>query len=128
MAKRKEPCGTVRATIIIGKDGSVKPRLPADLDYRLNAHRLSTNILRTFMRLYGKIYKGDAELRLCSKNDTELTTKYRIAGNFRGRKLSRIGRKGAFCGENFKNVKMSLYGCGMPIISWRKLSWMAERS
>ena len=24
-----------------------------------------------------------------------------IAGNFQGRKLSRIGRKGAFCGENF---------------------------
>ena len=26
---------------------------------------------------------------------------YHIAGNFQGRKLSRIGRKGAFCGENF---------------------------
>ena len=51
---------------------SVRPRLPADLDYRLNAHRLSTYILRTFTRLYGKIYKGDAELRLCSKNGSEV--------------------------------------------------------
>ena len=32
---------------------------------------------------------------------------YCIAGNFRGRKFSRIGRKGAFCGENklSQNVK-----------------------
>ena len=29
-----------------------------------------------------------------------LTCMYRIAGNFRGRKLSRIGRKGAFRREN----------------------------
>ena len=29
---------------------------------------------------------------------------YRIAGNFRGRKLSRIGRKGAFRGENFRGM------------------------
>ena len=29
---------------------------------------------------------------------------YRIAGNFRGRKLSRIGRKGAFRGENFRGT------------------------
>ena len=31
-------------------------------------------------------------------------TVYRIAGNFRGRKLSRIGRKGAFHGENFHRI------------------------
>ena len=29
---------------------------------------------------------------------------YCIAGNFRGRKLSRIGRKGAFRGENFRGM------------------------
>ena len=29
---------------------------------------------------------------------------YRIAGNFRGRKLSRIGGKGAFRGENFRGM------------------------
>ena len=29
---------------------------------------------------------------------------YRIAGNFRGRKLSRIGRIGAFRGENFRGM------------------------
>ena len=29
---------------------------------------------------------------------------YRIAGNFRGRKLSRISRKGAFHGENFRGM------------------------
>ena len=29
---------------------------------------------------------------------------YRIAGNFRGRKLSRIGRKGAFRGKNFRGM------------------------
>ena len=28
----------------------------------------------------------------------------RIAGNFRGRKLSWIGRKGAFTGENFRGT------------------------
>ena len=31
-------------------------------------------------------------------------TLYRIAGNFRGRKLSRVGRKGAFHGENFRGM------------------------
>ena len=29
---------------------------------------------------------------------------YRIVGNFRGRKLSRIGRKGAFRRENFRGI------------------------
>ena len=33
---------------------SVKPRLSADLYYRPSVHRLSTYILRTFTRLYGK--------------------------------------------------------------------------
>ena len=46
---------------------SVKPQLSADLCYRQSVHQLSTTILRTFTRLYGKIYKDDAELRLCSK-------------------------------------------------------------
>ena len=31
-----------------------------------------------------------------------IAIKYRIAGNFRGRKLSRIGRKSEFRGENFR--------------------------
>ena len=30
---------------------------------------------------------------------------YHIAGNFGGRKLSRIGRKGAFRGENFRGMQ-----------------------
>ena len=30
--------------------------------------------------------------------------RYRIAGNFRGRKLSRIGRIGAFHGENVRGM------------------------
>ena len=33
-----------------------------------------------------------------------VSAEYRIAGNFRGRKLSRIGRKGAFRGENFRRT------------------------
>ena len=37
---------------------------------------------------------------------------YRIAGNFRGRKLSRIGRKAAFRGENFRGM---LTGCIMGV-------------
>ncbi|MCG8625297.1 MAG: septin family protein [Proteobacteria bacterium] len=32
------------------------------------------------------------------------TATYHIAGNFRGRKLSWIGRKGAFRGENFRGM------------------------
>ena len=32
-----------------------------------------------------------------------LSTVY-IAGNFQGRKFSQIGRKGAFCGENFRGM------------------------
>ena len=51
---------------------SVKPRLSADFCYRPSAHRLSTTILRTFTRLYGEIYKGDAEFRLCSKTGSEV--------------------------------------------------------
>ena len=53
--------------------------------------------------------------------------RYRIAGNFRGRKLSRIDRKGAFRGENFRGTYWSHNGCGMPRISWIKLSRMAEK-
>ena len=33
-----------------------------------------------------------------------------IAGNFRGRKLSRIGQKYDFCGENFRG----LLACAVP--------------
>ena len=36
---------------------SVKPRLSADLYYRPSVHRLSTYILRTSTRLYGKFTK-----------------------------------------------------------------------
>ena len=40
------------------------------------------------------------------KHPPSAITTYRIAGNFRGRKLSRIGRKGAFRGEKLsRNVK-----------------------
>ena len=42
-----------------------------------------------------------------------ITSIYRIAGNFREGKLSRIGRKGAFHGENF--CRMLNNGCGMPL-------------
>ena len=42
---------------------SVRPRLPADLDYRLNAHRLSTYILRIFTRLYGKVMRSSVYAR-----------------------------------------------------------------
>ena len=43
---------------------------------------------------------------------------YRIAGNFQGRKLSR----------NAKTLRWSHNGCGMPRISYRKLSRMAEKT
>ena len=45
--------------------------------------------------------------------------------NFRGS----VYRKGAFCKENFRRMlNWSHNGCGMPRISWRKLSRMAEKS
>ena len=54
---------------------------------------------------------------------------YRIAGNFWGRQLSRIGRKGAFPGENLCGMLTDrINGCGMPKISWRKLSRVAVKS
>ena len=46
----------------------------------------------------------------------EMKLRYRIAGNFQGRKLSRIGRKGAlnFCGIKLsQNVKT---GCIMGVV------------
>ena len=46
--------------------GHLPPRLLADLDYQPSAHRLSTT------RLYRKFYKGDAEFRICSKNESEV--------------------------------------------------------
>ena len=51
---------------------SLKSRLPANLGYRLSTHPLSTTILRSCTHLYGKIYKGDTELRLYSKNELEV--------------------------------------------------------
>ena len=39
-------------------------------------------------------------------------------GNFRGRKLSRIGRKGAFRGENLLNIKL----ISIPIILWKNFA------
>lgn len=51
-----------------------------------------------------------------------------IAGNFRGRILSRIGRKTAFHGENFCGMLIQPYRWdiyGMPKISWRTLSHVA---
>ena len=40
---------------------------------------------------------------------------YRIAGIFRGRKLSRISSKGAFCGENFRGM-LKLHGHIMGVV------------
>ena len=54
---------------------------------------------------------------------------YCIAGNFQGRKLLWIGRKGAFCRENFHGIlNWSYNGCGLPKISWRKLLRVAVKS
>ena len=50
-------------------------------------------------------------------------------GNFRERKLSQMGRKGAFHRENFRGMLNWLHnGCGMPKISWRKLLRVAVKS
>ena len=60
-----------------GKGHGVQGRLAACQDYRTESNRIKTS---------GK------------------PQNYRIAGNFRGGKLSRIGRKGAFRGENFRGT------------------------
>ena len=49
---------------------SVRPQLMADLHYWPSTHRLSTMILRRFTPLYGKIYRGDADFRIRSKNES----------------------------------------------------------
>ena len=53
-----------------------------------------------------------------------------ISGNFQGRKLSWINRKGAFREENFhRMLKVVAHnGCGMPKISCTKISWTAKKS
>ena len=49
-----------------------------------------------------------------------INERYRIAGNFRGRKLSWIGKKWPFCGENF---------CGIlkPINRWVRHAQISRR-
>ena len=44
---------------------------------------------------------------------------YRIAGNFRGRKLSRVGRKGAFCGENIRGMLKTDRIMGVACLEFR---------
>ena len=53
-----------------------------------------------------------------------LTCKYILnSGKCLRRKLSRIGRKGAFRGENFCRILTDhIAGCGIPKISWRKVT------
>ena len=46
-------------------------------------------------------------------------TVYCIAGNFRGRKLSRIGRKGAFRGENFSRNAKTGHIMGVACLEFR---------
>ena len=64
--------------------------------------------------------------------ETQLTVSWawyhRIAGNFQGRKLLRIGEKYDFHGENFRGS----LACATPMnatpqISWRKLLWIASK-
>ena len=62
-----------------------------------------TNFIQILQR-EEEIYAGKVRQFECPLSSNILNVKcdaYRIAGNFRGRKLSRIGRKGAFRGENF---------------------------
>ena len=57
-----------------------------------------------------------------------LTTVYRIAGNFRGRKLSQIGEKYDFCRENFRGLlAFAVPKDAMPQISRTKLSRKATK-
>ena len=56
-----------------------------------------------------------------------LLSTYRIAGNFRGRKLSRIGEKYAFRGENFCGLlAFAVPKDATPQILQRKLSRIAQ--
>ena len=66
-------------------------------------------------KLHSKVLLGKTRcvqilLNLCSCRSNELSVGvnpengYRIAGNFRGRKLSRIGEKYNFRGENFRGL------------------------
>ena len=69
--------------------------------------------------------------RIINNNIVQYHSSYCIAGNFRGRKLSRMGRKGAFhrARENFAECQTDcIDGYGMPKISWRKLLRVAVKS
>ena len=56
------------------------------------------------------------------------TRKYRIAGNFRERKLLRIGEKYDFHGENVRGLlAFAAPKDATPQISWRKLSCIATK-
>ena len=52
----------------------------------------------------GLVYTARACVNFFLRMSVKVSIHYHIAGNFRGRKLSRIGRKGAFCGENFRRM------------------------
>ena len=53
---------------------------------------------------------------------------YRIVGNFRGRKLSWIGKKWPFCGENLRGMLKSIIGWyGHTQLLWRKLSLVVPK-
>ena len=59
---------------------------------------------------------------------TEKWEIYRIAGNFQGRKLSRIGEKDNFHGENFRGMLVvPRQKTSRPQISRRKLLWIATK-
>ena len=54
-----------------------------------------------------------------SVENTSCTEKYRIAGNFRGRKLSWIDRKGVFRGENFRGTLKTGHIMGVAYLDVR---------
>ena len=52
-----------------------------------------------------KLCEGLVPRLVCTWNRNSIFTHiYRIAGNFRGRKLPQIGEKYDFCGENFRGL------------------------
>ena len=65
--------------------------------------------------------------QIASRQST-LNVKYRIAENFRGRKLSWIGEKYNFCGENFRRLLAFVVpNDATPPNLQRKLSWIATK-
>ena len=74
------------------------------------------------------IYKFVAICRATKYSIIYICVTFCIAGNFRRRKLSQIGRKGAFRGENFRGIWTDcIDGCGILKIWWRKLLQVAVK-